>query len=101
MAETRLEKYKKYRESIKEVKETSKDIVFEEARRSRVVTDTTNTTSTLPIEEVLGKIEEEDEVTSVKFITKKKIQIAILVLIGVLLIAGIIVFAIFAFGGTN
>ena len=99
MAETRIEKYKKYRESLKEVKSTAKSDDFEEVRRSRVVTEKTNTTSTLPLDEVLGQIDEDDEQVATKVLNKKKVVIFVLAGIGLLLIAGIIVFAIFAFGG--
>ena len=98
MAETRLEKYKKYRESLNEVKVVAKSEEFVEARRNSVVTDKTNTTSTLPLEEVLGKIDEDNEETTSSVVTRKKVKIAILIAVGVLLIAGIIIFAIIAFG---
>ena len=99
MAETRLEKYRRYRESLNEVKTNSADEEVKEARRSRIVTDTTNTTSTLPLDEVLGKIDEETEDTSVRVLTIKKIKIGILVGLGILIIAAIVIFAVIAFGG--
>ena len=98
MAETRLEKYRRYRESLNEVKTNSADEEVKEAR-SRIVTDTTNTTSTLPLDEVLGKIDEETEDTSVRVLTIKKIKIGILVGLGILIIAAIVIFAVIAFGG--
>ena len=101
MAETRLEKYRRYRESLNEVKSNNADVEIKEARRSRVVTDTTNTTSTLPLDEVLGKIDEETEDTSTRVLTIKKIKIGILVGLGILVIAGIVIFAVIAFGGKN
>ena len=63
------------------------------------MTDTTNTTSTLPLDEVLGKIDEETEDTSVRVLTIKKIKIGILVGLGILIIAAIVIFAVIAFGG--
>jgi len=99
MAETRLEKYRRYRESLNEVKTNSADEEIKEARRSKIVTDTTNTTSTLPLDEVLGKIDEETEDTSTRVLTVKKIKIGILIGLGVLVIAGIVIFAVIAFGG--
>ena len=99
MAETRLEKYRRYRESLNEVKTNNTDEEVKEARRSRIVTDTTNTTSTLPLDEVLGKIDEETEDTSVRVLTIKKIKIGILVGLGVLIIAAIVIFAVIAWGG--
>ena len=99
MSETRLEKYKKYRESLNEVKTNVKTDEVSEARRARIVTDTTNTTTTLPLEEVVGKIDEETRDTSDLILTKKKIKITVLITIGILLATGIIIFAIIAFGG--
>ena len=96
MAQTRLEKYRRYRDSLAEVKSNNTDEEIKEARRSRIVTDTTNTTSTLPLDEVLGKIDEEAEDTSVRVLTVKKIKIGLLVGLGVLVIAGIVIFAVIA-----
>ena len=99
MNETRLEKYKNYRESLNEVKTNSKKYDAVELRKTGVVTDTINTTSTLPLEEVLGKIEDDNEEVATKIITKKRIIIASFIIAGVLLTAGIVIFALFAFGG--
>ena len=76
-----------------------KEEEIKEARRSRIVTDTTNTTSTLPLDEVLGQINEEEDVVSNRLITKKRLQILLIAGIGVILLAGIIIFAVIAFGG--
>ena len=99
MSETRLEKYKKYRESLNEVKTNVKSEDVEEARRARLVTEKYNTTSTLPLEEVLGKIEETPVEEPKPIWTKKFFMCAAAVLVGLCLIAGIIIFAIYAFGG--
>ena len=99
MSETRLEKYRKYRESLNEVKANSKSDVANEIRKANVVTEKFNTTSTLPLDEVIGQINEENETVSNKIITRKRIQIIIIVAIGVLLIAGMVVFGYFAFRG--
>ena len=96
MSETRLEKYRKYRESINEVKANSKTQDAIKMRDANVITEKYNTTSTLPLEEVLGQIDEEEDVTSNKMSARKKIQIAIIIAAGVLLVAGIVIFAIFA-----
>ena len=96
MGETRVEKYKKYRESLNEVKANSKTSEAIKMREYNVVTDKLNTTSTLPLDEVLGEINEEDETVSRKLITRKRLQIAIVVAAAVLLIAGIVVFGILA-----
>ena len=99
MSETRLEKYRKYRESLNEVKANSKTDAADEMRKANVVTEKFNTTSTLPLDEVLGQIEEEDDTVSSKIITRKRIQIIIVIAAGVLLTAGLIVFGYFAFRG--
>ena len=99
MSETRLEKYRKYRESLNEVKANSKSDAANEMRKANVVTEKFNTTSTLPLDEVIGQINEENETVSNKIITRKRIQIIIVVAVGVLLIAGIVVFGYFAFRG--
>ena len=96
MSETRLEKYKKYRESLNEVKAVNKTEEALRFRQDNVITDKLNTTSTLPLEEVLGKINDEEEITSNKLLTKKRMQIIIFAAIGTLIVAGIIIFAIIA-----
>ena len=99
MSETRLEKYKKYRESLNEVKTNSKSSEAVKNREYNVVTEKLNTTSTLPLDEVLGQINEEDDTVSNRLITRKRLQIFIVAMAGVLILAGIIIFAIIAFGG--
>ena len=96
MSETRLEKYKKYRESLNEVKTNSKSSDAIRNRDYNVVTDKLNTTSTLPLDEVLGEINEEGENVSHKLITRKRLQIAIVIAAVILLIAGIVVWGILA-----
>ena len=99
MSETRLEKYRKYRESLNEVKANSKTDAASEMRKANVVTEKFNTTSTLPLDEVIGQINEEEETVTNKIITRKRVQIIVVAAIGVLLVAGIAVFAYFAFRG--
>ena len=99
MSETRLEKYKKYRQSINEFKSINNEPESIQYREKSVVNDKMNTTSTLPLEEVLGKVDEQQEEQPKRVITRKLVMIICLSLIGVALIAGIIIFAIFAFGG--
>lgn len=99
MGETRLEKYKKYRESLNEVKAVNRTPEQERLRETKIISDSINTTSTLPLEEVLGQINEEDESVSSKMMTKKKVRVIVLIAVGVLLVAGITIFAIIAFGG--
>ena len=99
MSETRLEKYRKYRESLNEVKANSKNDIADEMRKANVVTEKFNTTSTLPLDEVIGQINEENETVSNKIITRKRVQIIIIAAIGFLLVAGMVVFGYFAFRG--
>ena len=100
MSETRLEKYRKYRESLNEVKANSKTDAANEMRKANVVTEKFNTTSTLPLDEVLGQIEDkEKETVSHKMMTKKKIQIIIMIAAGVILTAVLVVIGIIVFRG--
>ena len=101
MAETRTDKYKRYRESLNEVKLNNKGPEADTIRVQNTITDTNNTTSTLPLEEVLGKIDDQNEIVSTRILTGKRIKIAILIIVGILLIAGAIIFAMIAFGGNN
>ena len=100
MSETRLEKYKKYRQSINEFKSINNEPESIKERNNSIVSDKMNTTSTLPLEEVLGKIDNEEvEVAPRRIFSKKNIVIGCVSLLGVLLIVGIIIFAVYAFGG--
>ena len=99
MSETRLEKYRKYRESLNEVKVNSKTDVANEMRKANVVTEKFNTTSTLPLDEVIGKIDEQEESVSNKLITRKRVQIIVVVAVGVLLIAALSIIGYFVFKG--
>lgn len=100
MSETRLEKYKKYRQSINEFKSINNEPESIKERNNSIVSDKMNTTSTLPLEEVLGKIDNEEvEVAPRRIFSKKNIIIGSVSLLGVLLIVGIIIFAVYAFGG--
>ena len=100
MSETRLEKYRKYRESLNEVKANSKTDAANEMRKANVVTEKFNTTSTLPLDEVLGQIEDEEkETVSHKMMTRKKIRIIIMIAAGVILTAVLVVIGIIVFRG--
>ena len=99
MSETRLEKYKKYRQSLQEFKSVNNEPESVKDRETRIVSDKMNTTSTLPLEEVLGKIEEHNDNNPRRIITKKTIIIGVLSIVGLLLIAGLTVLGIYAFGG--
>ena len=95
--ETRLEKYKSYRESIKEMKAESRTPEAVIVRQSKTVNESLNTTSTLPLEDVVGKINEGNEIKTNRVLSEKSIIIIVLSAIGAVLVAGIIIFAIIAF----
>ena len=97
MAESRVDKYRDYRESLKEIKASNRTEEGLNDRESKVVTDSLNTTSTLPIEDVLGKISEDTEERGNKILTRKNAIICILATVGFLLVAGIVIFAVIAF----
>ena len=99
MSETRLEKYKKYRQSIQEFKAVNNEAETAKERDSRIVSEKMNTTSTLPMEEVLGKLEESKDQEPQRVMNQKTVVIIVLSVVGLLLVAGIVVFAIIAFGG--
>ena len=99
MGETRLEKYKKYRQSLNEFITVNNGPEAIKERESSVVSDKMNTTSTLPLEEVLGKIDEPQEQPTRRVITRKLVLIIAMCVVGAALIAFITIFAIYAFGG--
>ncbi|NLZ15628.1 MAG: hypothetical protein GXY27_02985 [Erysipelotrichaceae bacterium] len=101
MNETRLEKFKNYRRSLNEVKANSQQEEVIQVRQQRTVTQTLNTTSTLPLDEVLGKIDEHQERLVGKRVTRRSLGIAAFIVTGILLVVGIVIFAIYAFGGGN
>ena len=99
MSETRLEKYKKYRQSLNEFKSINNEAESVRYRDNNIVSDKMNTTSTLPLEEVLGKVDETPEEEPKRIWTKKFFIALSVILAGLVLTAGIIIFAIYAFGG--
>ncbi|MBR5996620.1 MAG: hypothetical protein IK028_01175 [Bacilli bacterium] len=100
MSETRLEKYKKYRQSINEFKSINNEPESIKERNNSIVSDKMNTTSTLPLEEVLGKIDDQEvDAAPRRVLTRKLITIIAVAFAGLVLVAGIIIFAICAFGG--
>lgn len=101
MNETRLEKFKNYRRSLSEVKVNTQQEEVIQARKQRTVTESFNTTSTLPLDEVLGKIDEQQERLVGKIVTKRSLGIVAFIVTGILLVVGIVIFAIYAFGGGN
>ena len=99
MSETRLEKYKKYRQSLNEFKSINNEVESVRYRENNIVSDKMNTTSTLPLEEVLGKVDETPEEEPKRIWTKKFFIALSVILVGLAIIVGIIIFAIYAFGG--
>ncbi|NLB49898.1 MAG: hypothetical protein GX807_03775, partial [Erysipelotrichia bacterium] len=55
----------------------------------------------LPLDEVLGKTDEHQDRLASKIVTRRSLGFAAFIAAGLLLVAGIIIFAIFAFGGVN
>ncbi|HHT66818.1 MAG TPA: hypothetical protein GX010_01115 [Erysipelotrichaceae bacterium] len=99
MKETRLEKYKNYRQSLNEIKVNSQQEEVIKARNERTITEALNTTSTLPLDEVVGKIDETQKNTGEIIVTRRSIGIIVFVIVGILLLIGILIFAFIAFGG--
>jgi len=99
MSETRLEKYKKYRQSLNEFKSVNNEPDSVKYRDNNIVSDKMNTTSTLPLDEVLGKVEETPIEEPKRIFTKKFFVACTAIAVGLALIAGIIIFAVIAFGG--
>ena len=95
MKETRVNKYKDYRESL--IKDGS--VSFETPEKEKKEPINTFTTSTLPMDEVLKTLDNgNDEVVFSKKQHRKHIlKISLYVGAAVVLIAGLIIFAIFAF----
>lgn len=94
MRETRVSKYKDYRNSL--IKDGS--VSFETPSQNQDYINRT-TTSTLPMDEVLKTLEtpQEEVVFSKNRRKQKVLLIGGLSLLGVLLITGIIIFAVIAF----
>ena len=95
MKETRVTKYKDYRKSL--IKDGS--VSFETPEKEKKEPINTFTTSTLPMDEVLKTLEtgNDEVVFSKKQHRKHILKISLYVALAVALVAGLIVFAIFAF----
>ena len=97
MGTSRIQKFKEYRNSL--IKEDSP--VLDETNNDDLVvkTSSSETTSTLPLNEVIGAMEEENnEAEFVRRAKRKRIiQYCLIGLGGALLVAGIIVFAVLVF----
>lgn len=96
MAQSRIQKFKDYRNSlIKEDCPVSETPIIEEIKSENKF----ETTSTLPLDEVMKQITKEEEDAVVKKNQKNKlvIQIIIFSVIVALIIAGIVIFAIKVF----
>ena len=88
MDETRVSRYKEYRQSF----------IKEGSITTDGTTDLSATTATLPMDEVINAVQEEEGKASKdrKIRNKKAIKIVIEILVAVLLVAGLIVLGIFA-----
>ncbi len=96
MAETRIDKYKDYRDSF--TKNESKAPA--EANKPKRSSSQIHTTNTLSLEDVMGKAEETNKVEITSEWKKKKIKmIAIIAAISVAVITVIVILGIKAFGG--
>jgi len=100
MEETRVNKYKEYRNSF--IKEDA--IKLEEpssATKKDEFATLNGTTSTLPIDEVIKKMDSDKQ--EVSFLNRKKtiriIKLVCLIVGVAIVIAGLVVLGIFAFGG--
>ena len=98
MATPRMERFKEYRKSL--IKEDSAVLVKPTEKEKKVSSNKYETTSTLPMDEVMKNITEEDR--EAVFVEKEKnrrvLKIVIPVAIVVTLVAGIILFAILVWG---
>lgn len=95
--ETRVEKYKEYRDSM--IKEGAIDL--DNADNQKALHDPNNSTTALPLEQVMGVVESDQK--ELAYYKKKKIKKVLLILIpcliGAAIVAGLIIFGIIVFGG--
>ena len=98
MAIPRIERFKEYRNSL--IKEGSVTLKKPDDEEKKVSSTNYETTSTLPIDEVIQNVSNEDR--EAIFIQKEKrrriLQIVITAAIVTVLIAGIIIFAVLVWG---
>lgn len=98
MATSRVERFKDYRNSL--IKEGSVEAKSNDKNEKKVSSTNYETTSTLPIDEVIQNVSNEDR--EAIFIQKEKrrriLQIVITAAIVTVLIAGIIIFAVLVWG---
>lgn len=96
--ETRVEKYKEYRDSM--IKEDAIALDSVDANQTNLK-DTNGTTTALPLEQVMGIVQQDQK--ELAYFKKKKIKKVLLILIpcliGAAIIAGLIVFGFIVFGG--
>ena len=95
MDDTRVNRYKEYRQSF--IKEGSISV---EDDSSTTIVDISSTTSTLPMGQVISAVQEEEDKKNREQIVKRNrtIGIIIKIAVAVLLVAGLIVLGIFAWG---
>ena len=104
MKETRVQKWKTYRDSLikqeAQIVEPVNGIRDIEVKRSpKVESSTISATSTLPISEVIKGINEEESNEKQKRNLKPIIQVAIVVIIAIGVVTGLVFLGIWAFRG--
>lgn len=104
MKETRVQKWKTYRDSLikqeAQIVEPVGGIRDIEVKRSpKVESSTISATSTLPIAEVIKGINEEETNEKQKMNLKPIIQVAIVVIIAIGVVTGLVFLGIWAFRG--
>lgn len=102
MKETRVQKWKAYRESLikqeAQIEEDADSIRSIEVKSKDSLRQTISATATLPISEVIKGISEE-EVKQKESIAPKVIKITLISLAAVLVIVGLVFWGIWVFGG--
>ena len=95
MDETRVNRYKEYRQSFIKEGAINLDDVDEE-----LSTDRSLTTSTLPMEEVINAVQEEENQIAIKNNRKRNriIKIVVEISVAVIVVVGLVILGIFAWG---
>ena len=95
MDDTRVNRYKEYRQSF--IKEGAITVGGSDDDSGR---DLSTTTSTLPVQEVIGVVQEKDQEEDLlkKSVIRKRIKIIVEISVAVIIIAGLVVLGILAWG---
>ena len=93
MDETRVSRYKEYRQSFIKEGSISGDIYGEETS-----SDLSVTTSTLPMDEVISAVQEEERQVAFRNVTRRNfiIKLVVEISVAVLLVVGLVILGIFA-----